>query len=323
MKINETTDPIYVNLDRETEHAFNNFIKELGGNYLHPLKLIKKYDPVFDELNKQFKKHILQKDNSKFGMFVTRYKKYRLEEYIKKEFNFTTTSRNVFMSYDKAKFIQLTLFEITLLLRRYNFIYPFMIRYAIYKVLTKHFTIYEKTNTGWNLLVYYGDLYDVYGRVVATDNHDLDGYDTELDKAVDWKRWETQKQDKHEIVINKPTSAEDIINLFGDKWDLLKQSEKYVVIADRYKCSVGTARRYLSQFGLCQKAKRKGVILEKQDNKTVDLQEEVRMLKEEIAKRDEEIARLKTELEKFKPKLVDNTDSSGLNFFKIDETLDF
>lgn len=295
MKINETTDPIYVNLDRETEHVFNNFIKELNDNVLHPSKLIKKYDPVFDELNAQFKLHILQKENSKFGMYVTRYKKYRLEDYIKKEFNFTTTRSNVFMSYDKAKFIQLTLFEITLLLRRYKFIYPFMIRYAIYKVLTKHFTIYVKTDNGWKLLVYYGDLYDVYGRVVATDKFDLDGFDSDLDKELDWKRWEIQEKDKHEIVINRPTSAEDIIKLFGDKWDLLKQHEKYEYLAERYKCSPRTAKRFMAQFGLCQTAKRKAVKVEKQDSETSKLLARIEYLENRVRQLEEENKQLKEE----------------------------
>ena len=39
MKLNETTDPIYVNLDRETEHVFNNFIKELNDNVLNRPKV--------------------------------------------------------------------------------------------------------------------------------------------------------------------------------------------------------------------------------------------------------------------------------------------
>lgn len=298
MKLNKTTDPIYANLDRETEHVFNNFIKELSDNVLHPTKLIKKYDSVFDELNKQFKKHILQKENTYFGMYVTRYKKYRLEDYIKKEFNFTTTPRNLFMSYDKAKFIQLTLFEITLLMRRYKFIYPFMIRYAIYKVLTKHFAIYSKTDNGWDLLVYYGDLYDVYGRVVATDNFDLEGYDSDLDKELDWKRWEIQANDNNEIVINRPTSAEDIINLFGDKWDLLKQNEKFKVIAERYRCSTRTAERLMAQFGLCQTAKRKAVKVEKRDNETAKLLARIEYLENRVKQLEDENKQLKEENKK-------------------------
>ncbi len=168
-----------------------------------------------------------------------------------------------------------------------------MIRYAIYKVLTKHFAIYSKTDNGWNLLVYYGDLYDVYSRVLATDNFDLEGYDSDLDKELDWKRWEIQANDKHEIVINRPTSAEDIINLFGDKWDLLKQNEKFKVIAERYKCSTRTAERLMAQFGLCQTAKRKAVKVEKRDNETAKLLARIEYLENRVKQLEEENKQLK------------------------------
>ena len=294
MQTNETNDPIYAHLDSDTEVIFNNFIKELKNNTLHPVDLVKKYNPYFDNLNQQFKKHVLKNEKAKSGLFVSRYKNYAMADYLRDKFNFTKTRSNLFMRYEKQKLIDLTLFEITLLLRKYNYLYPFMIRYAIYRVLTQHFAIFEKTEEGWKLLIYPDDLNNVYARVIDTPEDELTGNDTELTKALFWKRAETQNTPKTKIVISEPKSAEDLTCLF-DSSTLLKQKDKFKIIAEHYGVSTRTAERWMARFGLCQTARRKSNNAESTDSEKARLLARIKYLENENRILQEENKRLKEE----------------------------
>lgn len=250
-------EPITKNLKEQIKQLFDNFVIELNNGTLHPVDLIKKYKPYFEEIDSTFKKFILNNEKARTGMFIKQCDGYRIQDYLLNEFKFARTRSNLFMSYTQDKLYQLTLFEISLLYRKHKFLYKFMIRYALYMVLTGYFRIYDKDESikDWKLAFDTETLESVYQRLIKTDEHDLPDFDTDLDIAV-IKNVDKIRESKKVNVpgLSKPTKPEDITSLFEGREDKdeLTQTEKYKIAAEYWHCSVRTMQTYFSRFGLCK-----------------------------------------------------------------------
>lgn len=317
--------PILTKLNKLTEEVYNHFKTELYNKNIHPIELIKKYNPVFDEIDFEFKKNILLNPKAKTGMFVRQCNKYGFHDYIVDKLGFSHTRGHLYIPYSRDYFLKLTLFEVFLLLNKYDFLYPFMIRFAMYKVLTGYFKFYSKTDQGQSLLLGLDDLTLIFDEILAYKKEDFEVYSGEMDLKI-MKRKEDIKMKKESRIIpdlGRPESAEDLTMMFEGK-GYLTQREKYKIVMEVYNVSERTAQNWFMKFGLCKnKYNKKDDIATQENPEVVRLRDEIRMLKEEIEKRDNRISELETELDKYKPKLMGNNDSSGLNFFKIDENLNF
>ncbi len=250
----QANDPITKNLKEQIDELFDNFVIELNKGTLHPVDLIKKYKPYFDEIDKQFKKHVLNNENARTGLFSKQCGSHKINDYLLNKFQFTRTRSNLYMSYTQDKLYELTLFELSLLYRKHNFLYEFMIRYALYMVLTGYFRLYDKDDSvkGWKLTFDPQTLYSVYNRLVATDEHDIPDFDTDLDIAVVKNVDKIRESKRVEIPgVSKPKKPEDITDLFKDREELT-QTEKYKIASEYWHCSVRTMKKYFSQFGLCK-----------------------------------------------------------------------
>lgn len=245
MNITKTNDPVINHINDDLNQVYNNFIKEAKYNVIHPIKLIKKYSDTFSAFNTQFKLNVLGKENAKSGIFLHQYKNYNIAEYLSEKFKFTRSKTNRLMNYTKAKLLNVVLFEISLQLRHYNYIYPFMIQYDIFYALSNYFNVYSKDEiTTWKQLFNPEDLTEIYDEIInKVDNYDIPNYTIDLDKKIMF----TRKSIAKKINIIKPRCPEDLTFLFEDD---CKQKDKYNIIAEYYKVSARTARRWMTEFNL-------------------------------------------------------------------------
>ena len=291
MKTLEIIDPACKRLADDISSLYNNFIQELKLGVLNPVQLAEKYNQYFEECNSLFKKNVLKSEKSKFGLFLYQYKNYHLSDYIREKFSFTSSKQNRRVSYTQDKLYNIVLFEVFLLYQRYNFLYPFMIQYAILQVFTTYFTLFIKDESvkGWAPLYMPDDLETTYNQIIDTDENDIPGFTVDLDKAIFFKAQEHQAQKNDIIRKRKPESKEEILTLFDGKGEL-KQKEKYSIVAAYYGISERSARRIMNRYGLCEVSNKdkKGVA----DDEKAKLLARIEYLENELKQAQEKIRQL-------------------------------
>ena len=194
MRIEKIEDIKEKSFAKTIDNSFNVFVKDIF--MLTPISFHDKWKTALNELEVLYKRMILENTKARSGIFLGQWKGTSIDDFIKEGLEFEIHREDGKVSnpsYTLNKFKRVCGFACTLHLRKYKRITDYAIKFIMMRVFVSFFDRYyivkyePDKKTGRKIAIkdiaYIGetDMSVTYDYLVNVDEHDLDGYDYELD----------------------------------------------------------------------------------------------------------------------------------------------
>ena len=258
MKIDDNITASEKSFAKTLDNSFMVFAKDIF--MLTPVSFHDKWKPALNELEVLYKRMVLDNPKARSGIFLGQWKGTSIDDFIKEGLKFEIHREDGKVSnpsYTLNKFKRVCGFACTLHLRKYKRITDYAIKFIMMRVFVSFFDRYyivkyetdKKTGrkTAIKDIAYIGktDMSGTYDYLVNVDEHDLDGYDYELDimlvkqRAMKKKKYGPKKNKRPKM----PKTLEKLTEcLTGEEEGKMEQ---YEIISKYFGVTVDCARRWM------------------------------------------------------------------------------